>query len=700
MRSYIQVHYFEPSINFKPLDELIPAIEKSMAEQKAYEKLPEDKIDDFKNNIVQCLDAYYRLVGVSDEVIEGKGKIAPRGILPRFTESLINYFQKLEHTVPANDEITTLKYSGVNTIKIRYKYVNSVIKKLVKLGLRDPSILDDPIAVFLNGGALHDLIGILFVCSYPYEKEWVARALYNFFYFHHRADDHLLYGFYTVEKQSGYRALHCDHTMFSPRFDDKFTTSDYENAGYSEIFDLFDPNDDTVEILDKFKSFFNIEIQLHTTFENVWATMEHANSYDIQAKGLGRSSRIMAKWKLLSENMKNLEEQFEQLQVETEQIYFETKHHELYIPVKDFISEMDPDLYPIYFNTSKKIEDLEELLVSHEISRQDYVQQLRDEISAIDKFSKKQQNKTLKVAFELQSAFIYYGLANQSQYFNTYDIRQFVKEAMNRYEVISNYLSGHRDIYRGNMLNILSIFRYLYLGQKYGMGLFNPPKEFFAEEDNPIVSYESMLSFFKTGISLLNGLSEQEVGYFSKDGSSFIKVIYQYDLMAREWELFNDEEPSDEDKWIEREIDIFRKKYINESINEIFTQQLESRGIKNIGFVVKFYTAMVWHGFIYPTDALKQIVRYSAYEKIKSSELFHYELSAYRSLDMHKNSSGSDARIEHLKNYHIKNMIGLLFRIKRSESTYKFYECRLYFEQLTQSRFKIDYFSDTVLQNG
>jgi hypothetical protein len=127
------------------------------------------------------MEVYYKLVGIDEKVIAGKGMIEPQGVLPRYTESLIGYFQELEKQIPADKEITILEYSGVDTIKIRYKYTDSVIKKLVKLGLRNSKFLEEPLKIFLKGGALHDLIGMLFVCSYPYEKEWVARTLYNFF---------------------------------------------------------------------------------------------------------------------------------------------------------------------------------------------------------------------------------------------------------------------------------------------------------------------------------------------------------------------------------------------------------------------------------------------------------------------------------------------------------------------------------------
>ena len=699
MHSYIKIHHFEPRADYRPIKKLIPLIDQTMNEQRVSLHLNTEEMDDFREGIVRCLEVYYKLVGINEEVIAGKGMVQPQGILPRYTESLIKYFQKLEYAVPANEEITTLEYSGVDTIKIRYKYTNSVIKKLVKLGLKDPEIFREPLRIFLKGGALHDLIGMLFVCSYPYEREWAARALYSFFYFPHRTDDHLLYGFYTVEKKSGYRALHCDHTLFDPRFDSSFLHQDDSLPDNPEtIFNLLRDDDDAIDVLQKLKNYFNIEIQLHTTFENLWSTMEHANSYDIQAKGLGRSSKITAQWKLLSETMKNIEEQFEQLQVETEQIHFETQHHEGYVPVREFLDLIGSDTYPIHNTTSKKVEKLEELLVSHEISRQDYVCQLQSEIASIDAFSLKLSDPSAQTIFRMQSAFIYYGLANQSEFFNTYDIRQFVKESLKRYSEISTYLSSNTGVFKGDLLNVVTIFRYLYLGQKYGMGLFDPPIEFFAEEDNPVASHAGMLLFFETGISLLNSLNREDKETFIRDGTSYIKIIYHYDLMAREWELFIGKRESPRNTRIAKEIARFRSIYITPALLDQFNRLLKSNKIKNIGFVVKFYTTLVWHAFLDPIDALKQIIKYSAYEKIKASELFHYELSAYRSLITQKDKSYDHSRFNHLKDYHIKNMIRLLFRIKRRESTYKFYECRLYFEQLTQNRFKIDHFGDSILQ--
>jgi ppGpp synthetase/RelA/SpoT-type nucleotidyltranferase len=613
------------------------------------------------------MKVYYKLVGIDEEVIAAEGKIEPQGVLPRYTESLIGYFQELEKNVPTNKESTVLKYSGVNTIKIRYKYTDSVVKKLVKMGLRDPKLLEEPLKIFLKGGALHDLIGMQFICSYPYEKEWVARTLYNFFEYDNRTDDHLLYGFYTVEKKSGYRGLHCDHTFFNPRFDaDILGKNDTISADPNAIFSLLDPEDTTIDVLRKLKDYFNIEIQLHTTFESLWSSMEHTNNYNIQAKGAGRNSKITVQWKMLADAMKNLEEQFERLQIDTEQARFEVLHHGGYVPVKNLLDELGSNTYPIHAASVKKVEDLEDDLKSHEISRQDYVDQLQREANYIDDFASRQNNSSVQIIFKMHSAFIYYGLANQGEYFNREDIHEFVKKALKSYKDISHFLSTHSEIHRGDLINVVAIFRYLYLGQKYGLGLMNPPKKTFSNDDIPAVNYTESLSFFETAISLLNRLGEDELKYLKRDSANSLKILHHYDIQAREWELFNKESDSAQSADIVKNIAQFRDQFINVSFQEQFNTLLESDKVKNIGFVVKFYTTLVWHGFLRPRDALKEIIKYSAYDKIKASDLFYYELSSYKFLIVRRCESISDCdkdlterlsdpvKIEHYKNFHRK----------------------------------------------
>ena len=702
MYSYIGIHHFSPKTKYQPLEALVPFIDQTLADQNARSIIEEKNFSDFKENILRCMEVYYKLVGIDDEVISGKGTVEPKGVLPRYTESLIGYFQSLEKQVPANKEITSLEYSGINTIKIRYKYTDSVIKKIIKLGLKNPKLLEEPLKIFLKGGALHDLIGMLFVCSYPYEKEWVARTLYNFFEYDNRTDDHLLYGFYRVEKKSGYRGLHCDHTFFNPRFDAAVSgENDTISVDPSAIFTELDAEDEGIDVLRKLKDYFNVEIQLHTTFESLWSSMEHTNNYNIQAKGAGRNSKITVQWKLLSDAMKHIEEQFERLQIDTEQARFEVLHHGGYLPVKDMLDTLGSNSYSVYEKSVKKVEDLEDLLSSHEISRQDYVHQLQTEAGYIDDFAQKENDLTVQTIFKMQSAFIYYGLANQRKYFNSEDMRQFIKKTLNSYEDISTFLSSKPEIHKRDLLNIVVIVRYLYLGQKYGLGLMNPPKDTFMDDDVPAIAYESSLSFFETGISLLNRLEEEDMAYFKKESVSALKIIHHYDMLAREWELFNQESDSPQSAEISKNISQFRERFINDTLQEQFNTLLESDMIKNIGFVVNFYTTLLWHGYLTPLAALKQIIKYSAYDKIKASDLFYYELAAYRFFVIQKDASDRDVvSIEHAKNYYRKNMIQMLFRIKRSESAYKFHKARFDFEQLTQTRFKIDHFSETILKEN
>ena len=702
MQSYIGIHHFLPKTHYQPLDKLIPLIDQTLADQNAGDIIGEERFVPFKENVLRCMEVYYKLVGIDDEVIAGKGRVEPKGVLPRYTESLITYFQELEKQLPASREIKVLEYSGVTTIKIRYKYTDSVIKKIIKLGLKDPKVLEEPLKIFLKGGALHDLIGMLFVCAYPYEKEWVARTLYNYFEYDNRTDDHLLYGFYRVEKKSGYRGLHCDHTFFNPRFDAKVSgekdmTKDTIPVDPNTIFTTLEPGDSSREVLRKLKDYFNIEIQLHTTFESLWSSMEHTNNYNIQAKGSGRNAKITVQWKLLSEAMQNIEEQFERLQIDTEQARFEVLHHEEYLPVKAIMDSLGSQSYPVYDASVKKVEDLEDLLISHEISRQDYVEQLQTHAHTIDAFALVQKDLTVQTMFRIQSAFIYFGLANQRDYFNAEDICQFVKKALSSYADISTFLSTHPEICKGDLLHIVVIFRYLYLAQKYGMGLMDPPKEIFTDEDVPAVSYEESLSFLKKALSMLNSLGEKEIAYLKLDSPGSLKIIYQYDMFAREWELFNHENDSAQNKEIAKDISRFRERFLTTSLFGQFTTLLESNKIKNIGFVVKFYTTLVWHDYLQPMDALKQIIKYSAYDKIKASDLFYYELAAYKVFMLQEGDTVSDTvTLEHSKNYHRKNMIQLLFRIKRNEPVYKFHKARLDFEQLTQTHFKIDHFSETI----
>jgi len=699
MHSYIGIHQFTPQASFKPLNTLNPLIEQIMNDQNANAIIGKENFLSFKNDIMKCIEIYYELIGVDSS----KNSIDPKGILPRYTQSLIGYFKNLEENAPLNNEIKTLQYSGVTTIKIRYKYTESVIKKLVKLGLRDRSIFNEPMKIFFKGGALHDLIGILFICSSPYEKIWVARAMYNFFEHDYRTDDHLTYGFYTVKRKSGYSGLHCDHTQFNPRFDTAFTE---ENKTLSfdskDIFSLIDESSSDIEVLHKLKNYFNIEIQIHTAFENLWASMEHRNSYNIQAKGAGRNAEITAQWKFLSDNMKNLEIQFERLQIDTEQAAFEEPRREGYKFIKymfESFEESEKGVYETYNGVVNTIENLEELFTAREISRQDYVEQILEEAKSVESFAEKQSNPTIQLLFKAAVAYMHYGLANHSAFFNNYDLNQFVQKALEHHYDVYTFINEEKNINKGKILKIIVILRYLQLAQKYGYGLIDVKDVTLTYHTTPALSYRDALALFEDGITLINNLSADNFGPVKHDDAGYIKVVHRLEVMAQEWELFKTDIQSKESQKIEKEIAIFRDRFINPSLLTKFETLLETNRVTNVSFVVRFYSLMVWHNICEPIAALKQIVKYSAYDKIKTSDILYYDLSAYKYfvLSSSKNNLKNEKeKIIHYRNYYRNNMIQQLFRIYRDESIYEFHKARIHFEKLTQMTFKINHFSDTI----
>jgi len=692
---------------------LLPFIEETIADQNAKAVVGVDGLSALTQNIVNCMEVYYRFVGITDEVIESGGLVEPRGILPRYTEGIIRYFQELQWHNSDNKEIKILEYSGVTTIKIRYKYTDSVIKKLVKLGLNDPDIFNEPLKIFLKGGALHDLIGLLFICSSPYEKVWVARAMYNFFEYDYRTDDHLVYGFYTVERESGYRGLHCDHALFDPRYDIDFSLEEKVALSNSEeIFSLVSDEDDDKTVVNKLKPYFNIELQLHTAFENLWASMEHRNSYNVQAKGLGRKREITAQWKLLSDNMQNLEMQFERLQTDTEQANFKVADKEGYRFIQNVFKTLGNEgkvFYSMYRSFQKRVESLETLFSAREISRQDYVEQIFKVVEDLDHVAEKQHDPTVYVLFRLGSAFIHFSLANHRTFFNTYDLNRFVQMSLDYYKDIHSYIDLHPEVCKVNMIHIVSILRYLQLAEKYGYGLIDLKDVVYTYSTTPAVPYADAVLMFEKGISLMNRLSEDDLSMIHYDIGAYIRVIHRFEILSQEWELFQSEVDNERGKKIAEEIALFREKFIKVSLLEQFETLLATDKITNVGFVVRFYSLMVWHHICKPTDALKHIIKYSAYDTIKTSDIFYYELAAYRFLVVNRCEQISDCglgeagkvhaseKIRHYGKYHRNNMIQQLFRIYRDEPIYDFHKVRVHFEKLTQSTFNINHFSDAVI---
>ncbi len=701
MHSYIDVFNFTPPARFKPLAKLKDEILQRMKEQGAEKKLSKEESKRFVGKMMACMKRYYYLIGADTE---NGNSTAPNGLLPRFAHALTGYFDRLASLPEANKEIAVLQASGVTTIKVRYKYTDSVIKKLVKLGLRDMSILNDPMEVFLKGGALHDLIGMQFVCSSPYEREWVARALYSFFEYDHRTDDHLLYGFYSVRRESGYRGLHCDHSTFYPRFDE--TLADREALDDVSV-DMYEPGMDEYEVLRRFRKLFNIELQLHTAFENLWAGMEHRNSYNVQAKGAGRSEKIAVQWNMLSDAMKNLEMQFERLQVDTEQARFEVGYRHGYTFVASVLKRLDEKAYDTYRKYVAKSESLETLLHHHEISRQAYVEESLAIAKEIEEVAAKQSYPTLKILFLMQSAFIHYGLANHRNYFNSEDIYRFVQEALKYYLSIYEMLKADDSIYKSNLLKIIVILRYQQLAQQYGLGLIHTGEGVMSGAERQLVNYDTNFALFKDVLEQLNELTPEELSEIKADDAAFLKMVHRTDVLAREWELLVNEPPKEHAR-IVKEVARFRERYITPELTEHFETLLDHNKIKNVSYVVKFYTTLVWHGLILPLDALRQIIRYSAYDKIKTSDLFYYELAAYKFLAVEKceslatcrekqeNRTMSERRRAHFEDFHRKNMIRQLFKIYKNESRFDFLRAKFRFEHLTGTQFKMDHFSEKL----
>ena len=677
MSSYIQTFNLTPLATFKPLDELKSDILYYMQEQNISEVDMSE--DEFASKVLDTMRVYYKLIGV--------GEFNSKGVLPRVTQALIGYFESMHFD--SSVEMDILAFSGVHTIKIRYKYTDSVIKKIIKLAKRDITIFDDIDKIYLKGGALHDLIGMQFVCGSPYEREWVARALYSFFYYDNRTDDHLVYGFYTVKRESGYKGLHCDHTSFDPRFDDRFDTQ----TGAS--LDSYHPDMSDIEVLKNYACLFNVELQIHTAFENLWSSMEHRYSYNIQAKGAGRDEKIRAQWNLLSTSLQSLEMQFEKLQIETEEAQYKRDYINGYEFAKRLLYKLDKDVYSRYLKNISLSQKLEELLSSHEISRQEYVYKCYSLADDIYKFAKEITNSTASFVFKMQSAYIYYSLANHKDYFNTIDISSFVKNTLQIYRTLHQELLDDDSLEYKNLLQIALNLRYLQLAQKYGLGLIHTGDGVMSKEESEVLSYQTNLEFFVEILELLNTLDEDSLDELKQDDTAFIKIVHRSDIFAREWEIFANETPQ-EQEYISTLIAKFRARYINTDLLEHFKHLLEHNKIKNVGYIVQFYTTLVWHGIIKPKDALKAIIRYSAYSKITQSDMFFYELSAYKYLIIDNHQQSSSYTLRHIKDFHIKNMIRQLFKIYKEESKYEYLKAKYRFEYLCNIKFKLDHFSEIV----
>jgi len=307
----------------------------------------------------------------------------------------------------------------------------------------------------------------------------------------------------------------------------------------------------------------------------------------------------------------------------------------------------------------------------------------------------------------MQSAYVLYGLANHRSYFNSEDIYRFVEEALQRYLFIYEKLKADETIYKSNLLLIIVILRYQQLAQQYGLGLIHTGEGVMSRKEQLLVRYETNLMLFKDVLKLLNELTPEELSEIKADDAAFLKIVNRTDVLAREWELLVNESPQ-EHLQIGQEVSAFRKRYITPALLSHFRTLLQHNKIQNVGYVVNFYTTLLWHGFILPIDALKQIIHYSSYDKIKTSDLFFYELAAYKFLVVDGCESLDDCnkreevrtmpsiRKQHFEDFHRKNMIRQLFKIYKNEPHFTFLKAKYRFEQLTGTQFRMDHFSQQV----
>jgi len=720
MKSYIAIHNFMPKKPY-PNNHQIQAKIKVAIEDLDYDRDKEKDINAVKllsRYVYKCMQEYNFLTGVTEDVLDDYITHNPKGLLPKYVEEILKYF--IDSSVD-NKEINILKYSGIKEIKIRYKHADSVIKKLVKKGFNDIDSLEDPVKVFLRGGLLHDLIGIQFICAYPYQAEWLARALYHYFKIPNRTDDHLIYGFYRIDRKSGYKGLHCDRSYWSPAFDNDFIDNREDTFSSNDISSFENIDIPEAKILNKYYNIFNIEIQIHTSFQSIWSKMEHEKSYDVLAKGKGKLEEITVLWKMLSDNLENIENQFQRLQVKTEQSIYE------YDDVKDgygFISEVlsqEFETLAVFNKSVKKTKKNREKLIEHEISREDYVVKIEEEIQYLTNFliDNPNLNKSAIFSIKLQKAFIYYSFANHRKYFNDKDLANFLKDSVEIYNSIINDLWSNpifSSVNYKELMIINAIIRYGRLTQKYGLGLINKDiieGELPRDINKQNTSQNDGLKYIGYGLDLFINLNNVNAKILKSDRSSYFRTIHYFDKLTREIEISGDDTTiiilkNNKEKSLSDLIVEFRQKYMKKELSKEFMDVLDGNSekkITNTSFIMGFLSTLIINKLEKPIDILERVVKLSSHDNIKASDIFLYEYSAYMFSYVYKcievedcitanEDKNNENKMLHHGNYHYENMINLLFRIKKEEDIYEFLKAKTYFNQIKgRANFQEDYLS-------
>jgi len=695
--------------------------------------------DELESKVFLCLEEYYKLIGVdfkTAQEIEGK-----RNILDDYIYNVIEYFKN--QVQDESKEVNILKLSGLTEIVIRYKHVESLMKKLVKIGLSNPDDLGsnlDSKKIFLFDSKLNDLIGIEFICNTESQAHWIARGLFNFFKIPYRTDDHLIYGFHTLNKDSGYSGLHCDKAEWYPSFDKSFkenseivdTTQDIDTI-------LKNSDNDSLELLEQLYGKFNMEIQIHTKREHLWTKDEHESSYNIFSKGIGKPEHVSIAWNLLSQSQKHIELQKEMTKNITQESKYRLDKSENFSFLAEILGVNSTER--VLFNDSiREIKELRRRLETNDIPRLKYVRNIH---MLATKMNSKCNNKnsTKDKVLRLQEAFMYYSFSTHEKYFNYYDISQLVKKSIQKYkDLITMDNSNDTDT---KLIILNAIHRYSRLSQKNGMGLLSdtvmnkdiqlyyPEKPALTKEiysSNKIneirakqnTNFNDNIQYLYYAFSLL--LDNDVVEDLKKDFPSYCRTIHTIDRLARDIELdseFNNKkslEPSlldstvwpnenDKKKCFAELINDFRRATFTEGFKEEFMEAINSDNIKiikNNNFVVNFLSTLILNEKLKPLVAFKIIMKFC---DIDTNALFKYEYATYYYYKYYYLSEKNSCIFakDHYLNYHRKNMISLLFQL-RKENAYEFKKARIYYNGIfdfeKNDAFKENHFFETGIENS
>lgn len=555
------------------------------------------------------------------------------GSLIEFHNELSSFFSTInEH----NNSITQiLLLSGCYEIHVRYKYDDSVIKKLSKMSLE--KLQDESIGV---EELLHDLIGVRFVCQYPYQREWVARVLYNYFDIPNRDDEHLVYGFFSLKRESGYRALHCDISDFNPKFTSHLVSGETMNrVGENR---------------------YNVEIQVQTTMEATWAKMEHEVSYNIHNKGSGRPEEIRVLWQSMASRLEVLESEFEMLKFSTElsTTSLTRRGFAYYRPMLDKASQQ------IIVESEQEISNSENDLIRHEISRAGFLHRSRKNFERIMQHVEDTKKLDIQDTLRLQAAFIYYKFAQYDEFYTLAEISKAITKSVEQYKIVAN-----REVENKyhSVLVLNACIRYCRLRQKNGYGLLQ-------RRDEPITNLDTAMNYFQKALNIMNNLDSQSEDLLLHDGYSYFKIIYYLEVLAQEIEVSHEE--NEMLSSLCKLIDEFRKKFFNEKIKKRFFEKLEVLHTGSYHFLLGYINILLYHSVIKPKDALKRVIAYSASGQVRYIDKFYYEISSYR---YHMESDDKALLI-----YHKNNALFLLSRIQKQYSIYEYEKARKHYSYLME----------------